>query len=320
MVAIQPKSTERRPGRRFAAVIALTALLWLAGSALAGMSVIDDDTLSDVEAATGLSMVLHLQTTAGEIDMNSTYNGTSTFVDFQGVTINNSGTGFANIGDTDDPVKVDVGTGGGTSYLQFQFPNGMSTTDNQHNEVPSIQASTVNWSNSAGVAVNIGSLSINQIYQNDSIMRFSTLGDGLGLLAELNADITSIYLTKGTTQANAGYPNSSGAHLNLQDMYFCNAIGGTYSSPSRGTGYFSFGSAASPMTIQIGTNGTLTTMQLNYVVSGSVVLRNAETGKDAAGNYHDYGPLVMAGISGGNITITMPLSTSTGQVWFAPDF
>lgn len=318
----KPEPGKTRP-RLVPALAVLSLLLWLTGGlAISAMNVMDEDSLSDVQAQTGLSLVARVRTTGGNMRITGTG-----YLDLDNVTINNSNAaGFGRIGDYNDPATLDIGRSGTDVRMQLIFPNGMDG-GTELNEVPSIQAGIVNWTNSAGTPVNIGSLSINQIYQNRMIWTAWFHTSGLNLLLQLNGDITD------TQIATRG----GGRGVSLQNMLFSFSSDSNNTSPGRGPGYFTFGGASS-MAIDIytaekvwaaGEQGFFTNpgtadgrrrslMRISYPVTGSVRIRNGRIGSDAGG-WNNYGPIIMEAMSGGEVTIEFPHSTGTGVLFFNPD-
>ena len=277
------------------------AVLVLCGPAWAGMSLMDEDSLSDVQGQTGLSMVARVRTSGGNMRLTATG-----YLDLDGVTINNSNGGFARIGDYDDPATLDIGRAGTSTRMQLTLPNGMNgATELQ--EVPSIQAATVSWN-----GVNMGTLQINRIYQNQSRLTAWVHSDGQDLMAELNYDIDEVGTYKGT-----------GRQAWLQHWLFSANNNGNQTNPGRGTGYFTFGPGQIDIyTAALKGTGSIdetarTIMRVSYPVSGSFRLNNGRIGTSAS--WHDYGPIIMDGMTGGEVTIYMPISASSGQVNFYPD-
>ena len=325
---VRQNSGQVRMNRRLVPLTAVLCLLVLlaGGSAFSSMDLMDEDSLSDIQAQTGLSLVAKVRTTAGNMRITGTG-----YIDLDGVTINNSGTGYGRIGDFDDPATLDVGKDGGTAVrMRLTFPNGMNGAT-ELNEVPSIQAATVNWTNAAGTPVNIGSLSINQIYQNN--MRWTAWfhdNGGMNLLMELNGDITN-------TQIDPP-GDGSGGGVSLQNMLFSQYGDGNNTAPGRAAGYFNFGGASS-MVIDIytaekvwaageqgfftdpgtadGRNRTL--MRITYPVTGSVRIGNGRIQDAVTDAWNNYGPIIMENMTGGEITIEFPHSVGTGVIYFNPD-
>lgn len=305
---------------RSPALLALTIFLaaaWLgAGSSLAGMSLMDEDSLNDVQGQTGLSLVARVRTTAGGMRITATSNtSVQSYLDFGVVTMNNSGGGFGRIGDVDDPATLDIGRNGANIRMKLQLPNGYDGA-NETTEIPSIQGINLLVSDSAGVATNAGTLSINRIQQDRSALTLWCHATGMNLLAELRGDIQEVSLT-----------NHQSA-LVIQDTYFSATKAGTSEAPTLGTGYFNFGNSTNGMQIDIYTGTTTAAtddsiIRITYPVSGTVIFRNGrisnpnspgrpgtqagnELGHTATTN--DYGPIIMENMSGGEVTIYLPVS------------
>lgn len=321
----EPGTTRRR---LFPALAVLSLLFWLmCGIALSAMNLMDEDSLSDVQAQTGLSLVARVRTTGGNLRVTGTG-----YLDLGNVTINNgNANNFGRIGDYDDPAILDIGRSGTSVRMQLTFPNGMNGAT-ESLEVPSIQAGTVLWTDSTSptpVPVNVGTLAINQIYQNR--MRWTAWfhQTGLNLLLELNGDITDIRIDPPG--------DGTGGGVSLQNTLF-SLYGNSNTTPGQADGYFTFGGATG-MAIDIytaekvwaaGEQGFFTNpgtvdgrnrslMRISYPVTGSFRIRNGRIQDAVTDVWNNYGPIIMENMTGGEVTIEFPHSTGTGVLFFNPD-